>query len=68
MVDYNNKFFDIIIGLLKNVIEFYIGLDWIDKFVWCEQRMWKQYSLLAWGQKVYLYQFDHDTKTNTILF
>jgi hypothetical protein len=27
--------------------------------------MWKQYSLLAWGQKVYLYQFDHDTKTNT---
>jgi hypothetical protein len=27
MVDDNNKFLDILIGLLKNVIEFYIGLD-----------------------------------------
>jgi hypothetical protein len=32
MVDDNNKFLNILIGLLKNVIEFYIGLDWIDKF------------------------------------
>jgi hypothetical protein len=31
MVDYNNKFLDILIGLPKNVIEFHIGLDWIDK-------------------------------------
>jgi len=72
MVDYNNKFLDILIGLWKNVLEFYIGLDWIDKLNITNCLMWTkdvgQYSLLTWGQKVYLYQFDQGTKTNTIQF